>query len=310
MASFQVTGGRVELDLPSRTETPSAQGAARLENALMSVVAFHPKALTTYTFYEVIDQWLGPWGDRGYPIAYGKYYNVAFTSSASLMASREGRTWVENTTVALQEALIAFIVQRYKAGTLGTLTEPELRQAAFDSHPACYNDSGLAKVAMLDPALILVIATIPKKEFSPSSENFWASWKQVFEAIGLVVPTGAAVGIASIMPAHSGFLRRAAAVDARRYRESLMLGQQLASFRHRIETASFDHLPWLDQIIVGLERRRFQDEGSRRAAAEVVEAAYRRRNLLKQRYRELYNRAPPDVRARMRQRYPEIVDQL
>jgi hypothetical protein len=310
MATFQVTGGRVELDLPSRTEPPSAQGAARLENALSSVVAFHPKALTTYTFYEVIDQWLGPWGDRGYPIAYGKYYNVAFTSSAALMASRQGRAWVENTTVALQEALVAFIVQRYRAGTLGTLTEPELRRAAFDSHPACYDDSGLTMVAMLDPLLIFVIATIPSKEFSPWSENFEASWKQVLQAIGLTLRTGTAVGMASVMPAHSGFLRRAAAVDARRHRESMMLSQQLASLRHRIETASFDHLPWLDQIIVGLERRRFPDEGSRRAAAEVVEAAYRRRSLLRQRYRELYNMASPEVRARMRQKYPEIVDQL
>ena len=51
---------------------------------LTSVIAGHPRATTTYRFYEELNAWLGPWGRRGYPIGYGKAYNVAFNSNPLL----------------------------------------------------------------------------------------------------------------------------------------------------------------------------------------------------------------------------------
>ena len=41
-----------------------AESARLVHDALTRVIAGHPGALTTYTFYEEIDGWLGPWGDE------------------------------------------------------------------------------------------------------------------------------------------------------------------------------------------------------------------------------------------------------
>jgi hypothetical protein len=51
---------------------------------LMSVIAGRPTAKTTYQFYEEINAWLGPWGEDGYPIGYGRKYNIAFTTDPIL----------------------------------------------------------------------------------------------------------------------------------------------------------------------------------------------------------------------------------
>ena len=47
---------------------------------LTSVIIGRPMAVQPYTFYEEIDAWLGPWGQNGYPLAYGKFYAAAFNS--------------------------------------------------------------------------------------------------------------------------------------------------------------------------------------------------------------------------------------
>lgn len=46
-----------------------ASTAAFVHAQLTSVIAGHAQAITTYQFYEELDTWLGPWGQRGYPIA-------------------------------------------------------------------------------------------------------------------------------------------------------------------------------------------------------------------------------------------------
>jgi len=152
------------------------------QRLLDSVIAYRPAAKSTFQFYEKIDTWLGPWD----PIGYGKKYNILFATNPPL--NRDliwGRAWVVKTTVLLQEAIKSYIVGRVGAGTIGSITEPQLRAAAFDSHPDAYLRGGLLKVVENSPELFFVILTIPIAEFNPSNPNFTATIRQIIRVIAL-----------------------------------------------------------------------------------------------------------------------------
>lgn len=170
--------------LPAKSKCKPSDAAA-VEKYLRSIVAYQPKAVTTYQFYEVIDAWLGPWGEAGYPIGYGKKYNIAFTTDASLNDPSRwvSAKWVRETTVNLQLPLIALIVARIKAGTLASLDEKTLRQAAFESHPKAYLDAGLVDVASYEVESIPRILLIPYAEFNPTNPSFKATVMQVIAVI-------------------------------------------------------------------------------------------------------------------------------
>lgn len=96
------------------------------------------------------------------------------------------RGWIENTGQILQEKLTDFLVERYEAGTLGELTEPELREFAFDSHPSAYTEAGLTDVVLNAPEMLPTIAMVPGAEFIPFSGNSAASFEQAIETAGIV----------------------------------------------------------------------------------------------------------------------------
>jgi hypothetical protein len=79
--------------LPPKASRPTPSSITQLERALTGFIAGHPDAVTGYTFYEVIDQYLGPWNEKGYPIAYGKYYYLKFNDNAALQADPVTRDW-------------------------------------------------------------------------------------------------------------------------------------------------------------------------------------------------------------------------
>src|ERR1041385_9115989 len=91
--------------LPPKNVPPTPLSSHALYTGLTSLMAGHPQAVETYTFYEELDKYLGPWGQKGYPIAYGKFYNVAFTSNEKLQANPITKEWVWKTTILLQEVL-------------------------------------------------------------------------------------------------------------------------------------------------------------------------------------------------------------
>lgn len=172
----------MSLPLPPKSScVPSDAG--RVHTLLDSVIAYRPAATTTYLFYEEIDAWLGPWGMAGYPIGYGKKYNNLFTTNPPLNRDMIGRDWVRNTTILLQEAIRDYIVLRVRSGTIGSLTETELRDAAFDSHPDAYLKGGLLGVIEHSPELLFVILTIPIEEFSPFNPNFQRTINQIIKVI-------------------------------------------------------------------------------------------------------------------------------
>src|SRR5262249_30130476 len=103
------------LGIPPKNAPATQKNIDALYNGLTSVIVGHPQASDPWTFYEVIDDYLGPWGAVGYPLGYGKFYCVAFNSNPKLSANPSTRRWVEKTTLQLQTALRDFIVARFRA---------------------------------------------------------------------------------------------------------------------------------------------------------------------------------------------------
>jgi hypothetical protein len=281
-----------------------AQTAQYVHEQLTSVIAGHAQATTTYSFYEELDSWLGPWGQRGYPIGYGKFYNIAFTTNAKLMANPTTQQWVWRTTILLQEALRDYIVDRVRNGSLPSLTEPQLRKAAFDSHPRAYDHGGLAMVILVAPELLLVIATIPSAEFSPTSKNLNSSINQIFATLGETIPTVVGSSLAALAgPAHTGVLSRSVRQDYQRRLNELAIGHELGNLRIMINWGELDHIPWLDQIIARLNARQFSNQATARFAGEVVQAANMRRLKVIQNYDQLL-RQSPEMRTRIDRVFP------
>ena len=200
----------MNLNLPQFPAYCNKETANFIHKQLTSVIVGHPNATTTFRFYEEIDNWLGPWGKDGYPIGYGKFYNIAFSSNQKLMADPTAKQWVRNTAILLQEALRDYIVNTMRNNSSLRLTEPNLRKAAFDSHPRAYDRGGLAHLVMVAPELIPVIATIPYAEFFPTNSNFSATVTQVFITAGLIVPKMAGTVLVSPIAksAHTGGISR------------------------------------------------------------------------------------------------------
>jgi hypothetical protein len=278
------TAESTNLRPPAKNSQPTSENVRALREWLMVHVAGHALAATTYTFYEVIDQYLGPWGGQGYPIAYGKRYNILFTTNRTLMANPTARRWVWRTTILLQEALANFIVRHYRAGTLAQLTEAELRAAAFESHPQAYTDGGLAIVAATAPELIPVIAAIPGAEFNLESRDFWATVEQVVVTGKMVVPRVLSNLIAAAIPAHSGGLRITADRDRRAFMARIQLNRYLAGVRRAIESGRVNDIRSLNQITRELLRHEYPDQGFTRAANEIVALANRRKRELARQY--------------------------
>ncbi len=300
----------MSLDLPPASIIRQSEDSFKnIHSELTKVIAGHPGAVNTYTFYEEVDRWLGPWGPRGYPIGYGKFYNVAFSENANLMRSPLAKAWVWKTTIELQEALRDFIVEYFKSQPLITLTEPVLRKAAFESHPHAYDKGGLATVALAAPELLPIIASIPAAEFDPRSRDFTATVEQVFETVEIVAPKAAGGAIAALAgPAHTGVFRRAAQQDQRRFLNEVNTSRRLASLRTKISSGHMDYVPLLDKIIAELNATEFPDQGFARAAREVINAAENRKRIARSKTILLLNQSP-EVKSAVLQKYPETIGQ-
>jgi hypothetical protein len=180
--------------IPSKFETPTPRILNEVRARLGEQIIGRSTARSSWAFYEVVDSWLGPWGEGGYPIGYGKRYARAFTTHRRLLASPVARRWVFETARILQEELLEFILERMRAGTLPELGERELRRAAFNRHAAAYDHAGLARVLVLAPEFAPWIGLLSIAEFHPQSENFPATVDQAQRAAVRVLPKAAAFG--------------------------------------------------------------------------------------------------------------------
>jgi hypothetical protein len=280
------------LALPSKNAPATPQNVTALQQGLTSVIAGHPGSIQPWTFYEELDAYLGPWGMQGYPIAYGKVYCMAFNGNEELARNPQTREWVRKTTVALQEPLRNLVVQRFRAGTLAQLTEQELRAYAFSVHPRAYSQGGLTMVVLTAPQLLPIIATIPYKEFSPASENFGATVKQVAATIDVVLPQAAGTVIAAMMPVHSGLFARAAQRDDQRFRGDMALNRWLVNARRQLDNGELDSMVLLTRLTERLNATQFNDQGLAATARQVVVAADARKRKLAAYYRDQIAKNP------------------
>lgn len=271
---------------PTKNSEPNAANVRSLEVWLSSILAFHAgSAGRPWTFYEEVDKYLGPWGDKGYPISYGKKYCELFSQDEKLNANAAGAAWVRRTLTLLQEALKDFILQRYRERKLAKLTEAEFRQAAFDSHPKAYTDGGLTMVAMLSPDLVVHLASIPAVEFLPTSPSFGATVAQVFSTAGMVVPRGVGLLLAGFAgPAHTGSLRRAFAMDRAQFAADMNRGLALNAASRAVVSGACDNVALLDRLAQAVATTQLSDRSEEITARAVLTQISARRALVVQRY--------------------------
>lgn len=279
--------------LPAKTAPATPAHIKSLHDGLTSVIAGHAGSIDPWTFYEVLDEYLGPWKERGYPIAYGKFYCVAFNGNEKLQRNPQTREWVRKTTVALQEPLRDYVVERFRAGTLARLTEAELREVAFAAHPKAYVQGGLTMVTLVAPELLPVIALIPRAQFNPASDNFGATIRQVLATMEMVLPQAAGMMLAAAAgPAHSGLFARAAQMDARSVQQDMAFNRWLSETRRRLAAGELDHFVLLSRLTDRLNATPFGDQGWARAARELIQQADGRKRLLARYYRDLVAKNP------------------
>lgn len=281
---------------PAKNSTPTAANQQALEDWLLSIMAFRAETDgKPWTFYEEIDKYLGPWDTQGYPIAYGKKYCVLFSQDERLAADPAGSAWIRRTLILLQVALKDFILARYREGTLGALTEPEFRKAAFDSHPYAYTEGGLTMVVMISPLLAVHVLEIPAVEFIPWSPNFGATIGQVVITSGMVLPRGVAVLLANASgPAHTGFFARIMATDRERLATEMALGTGIFNARAAIASGRCDNVMLLDRLKRAVSTMELPNASLAAAARSLIAAIDARRAYVLARYqREV--QADPDL---------------
>jgi hypothetical protein len=211
---------------------------------------------------------------------------------------------VSRTTIKLQEGLRDYVVGRFKSGTLAKITEPELRKAAFDSHPMAYTDGGLATVTLVAPELLDVIVTIPGKEFSPWSANFKSSVQQAFSTLDLVAPRVVGMGLAATAgPAHTGLFARAADMDMRDMLNQQIMPLKLRELQTQIRSGQFDNIPALQTITDRINSTQYPDQGIAMLARQVVQSADDRKRYVAKTYRSLLQ-LRPDLKSKLDQTSP------
>jgi hypothetical protein len=216
------------------------------------------------------------------------------------------RDWVWETTILLQESLRDYIVQRIRSRTLASITEAELRKAAFDSHPKPYTDGGLTKVALVAPELLLIIALIPGKEFSPRGPNFKSTVVQVLETIGLVLPRVPGYVLPALAgPAHTGIFQ----IAARRDQQAMFAEQRLGlnlTLHSGIVWGELDDRSLLRTIVARLSSSVFPDQNFARVARSIVQAAELRQRLIQNQYQKLLMMSP-EVKKRFYERFGALL---
>jgi hypothetical protein len=271
---------------PAKGSSPTPANQAALEEWLLSIMAFRPETVDKpWTFYEEIDKYLGPWGKEGYPIAYGKKYCVLFSSDERLAADLAGRSWIRRTLILLQVSLKDFILARYKKGTLKTLTEPELRKAAFDSHPRAYTEGGLTMVVMLSPRLAAHVATIPAVEFIPTAPSFGSTVVQVVVTAKMVLPRAVAQLLAGAAgPAHTGILVRAMAMDRDRLMAQINLGTSFYEARRAVASGRCDNIKLLEGLRMAVSTMEMPDSSMALVARGLLDQIDLRIQYVRNRY--------------------------
>jgi hypothetical protein len=281
---------------PPKDAPPTAENVRALRDWLAGLIAFRSQtSAEPWIFYEQVDSYLGPWGPSGYPIAYGKKYCRLFFEDERLNANLAGRAWVRRTLVLLQSALEKFMIERFSAGRLGSVTSEQFKQVAFASHPVAYTEGGLGMVTVLSPTLMLHLLTIPAVEFLPWSPTFMPTMEQALITADLIVPGCILTILTSLaLPAHTGSLARAATMDWDEFERRRSLGRHLAEAAELVRAGRIDHVGLLDDLLRAANRTEYLDDDLASEARRLVDAIQLRRSYIVTRYHR-ETRADPSL---------------
>jgi len=253
------------MPLPDKTALATKENVQRLHEELSALLSGHPGVLDPCSFYVHLDQYLGPWGSKGYPIGYGLYYCRLFGRDKDLQSDQTCAEWVRKTMVRLQELLRDFVVDQFRKGRLGQVTATELRNFAFESHSEAYQQGGLRRVVETSPLHVPGLFLLAGKEFDPRSENFAATVKQA-------VITGLGVGYDWVGERLVGSLTEGEGDALQRH----YLPQYLDRLVKVIHSGRADHIELLERIVQFVRSRSYPTPKLRQQAEGVIDAARRR----------------------------------
>ncbi len=272
---------------PKKDSTPTPARLEAMRDWLESITCFRPLTQNRpWFFYEEMERYFGPWGEKGYPIGYGKKYCVLFYTNHTLNTSRAGRQWVERTLNLLQVALKDFILSRYAEGTLAKLSSDEFTQAAFDSHPKAYTGAGLTMVVLLAPSLGFEIAWIPRIEFLPWADHFGPTILQVFETAAIAMPLTLGTLLAGVGPAHTGLYPRGGMSGFRELQAYQRQANEFGAMAEAVRGGNCDHVGALERIQKRIILLTVSDRGFGRTSADLLEAIESRKTFVMRRYRQ------------------------
>jgi hypothetical protein len=293
----------------TRSDPPTQANVEKLRVDLTALIADHVNAKDPWTFYEQIDQFLGPWGDKGYPLSYGKFYCQLFNRNQKLQENLDTRDWVAKTTVKLQELIRDKIIDLFKNKKLASLTEDQFRAFAFATHPQAYDQGGLALVVLIDPEMLPVIILIPSVEFIPGHGNALSTWVQVLDTLLLLSRTVPGyVLAASAGPAHNLSFQKAMSTSGMNailaeQRQNAWYETQFGRLKTAIQTGRLDRITWLDGVTNKLKVMSFADPYWRDVARQTVADAESRKSEIADFYVSLLH-AHPEMRAAINQTDP------
>jgi hypothetical protein len=165
------------------------------------------------------------------------------------------------------------------------LTERELRDAAFASHPKAYTKGGLTMVVLLQPDLGREIASIPFAEFRPTAPSFGSSIRQVIDTSGVVITEAIADLLAAAAgPAHNQSFRLGSARDLTNYQTVIAVSERIAEIREVVRVGRCDHVDVLTRLKRGVELTLFEGRGTSVMAALLVHEIDARIAFVKARY--------------------------
>lgn len=257
---------------PRKSAPATSENIHALEAWLDSITAFGVNTDgRPWVFYEELDAYLGPWGTSEYLIAYGKKYCRLFYEDRALMHSPAGRRWVIRTLQLLQNVIKDFVLERFRKGTLASLTPGQLKDVAFKSHAAAYTEGGLLMVCILSPLLIIQVVQIPGSEFLPWKPDAERSWSQAFETARIVGPQALdMLSSALSVDGHSSIFAGSYHLDTMAHQHMYELNDALRGVRRLLESGLLDHAGNLERLEERLEGARWPNHEMAEAARDLL----------------------------------------
>jgi hypothetical protein len=257
-------------------------------NRLNNVIAYKVMAPTPWTFYEVLDDLLGNYGNNGYPLFSGRFYCMAFNSNHKLMIDLATSSWVKTSTVKLQEMIRDFVIEYLKKNTGQRISEIDLRSSAQRAFNFVFDDAGMRTAINTAPEILPILKTIPGKETLSYGPKFRDTLTQTFLDLSGMFPGTLEEFTSGIdLPEFKAILKMAFNRNAETYPNELKLDRNLHDVTLNLMTGKLDNKDVLKYLVNNLKFKVFIDQKHNMMAREICIKANIRRSLIADYYAPL-----------------------